>query len=120
MVRGDKHRITRRQGGFGYGAGAFVHHFYGFDHGIKIACVAHHIAVGKVNDDKVILIRGNLFERFVLDDIGFHFRVFGKGGGIKAALDFDAVFAGVRFNQLAVKKRSDVFKLLSFRQAQLL
>ena len=119
VVGGNHHRITFGQGGFGYLAHAFVHHFNGFDDGMKVAGMAHHIPVGKINDDKVILAAFQLFDGFVCHAVGFHFRVFGKGGGVKAAFDFNAVLSFIRLNLLAVEERSHVFEFLRFGQAQL-
>ena len=120
VVGGNKHSVTVLQGILGYQARALVHHFYGLDHGFKLARMTHHIAVSKVNNNKVILARSDLFEGFVLNDIGFHFRMFGKGGRVKTALDFNAVLSGIRFNLFAVKEGCNVFEFLRFSQAQLL
>ena len=84
-----------------------VHRRHGFFDGLVDTRVAHHVAVGKIDDDPVVLASADGFHELVLHLVCAHFRLEVIGGHLRTRYE-DAVFALEGSLASAVEEEGDV------------
>ena len=75
VVGGQNQNAVHLFDGLGGAAHAGVHRFHRFDGRIHESGMAHHIAVGVVEDDHVVFARADALAHRVAHLIGAHFRL---------------------------------------------
>ena len=118
MVGGQDHLAAGGQHRVDHLAGALVHGLHGLDGGVKHAGVAHHVTVGKVQDDHVILAALDPLDALLGHLGGAHLGLQVVGGHLGAG-DDAAVLAGEGLFPAAVEEEGDVGVLLGLGDAQL-
>ena len=118
VVGGDHGDAAHFQGGLHHPAHARVHRLHGLDGGLENAGVAHHVAVGEVQDDDVIRAGVDALDALVADLPGAHLGLEVVGGHLGGGHQHP-VLAGVLLFHAAVEEEGDVGVLLRFGDAQL-
>ena len=118
VVGGDQGDTAHLGGGLHHLAHALVHGLHSLDGGLKDAGVAHHVAVGEVQDDDVVLAALDALHALVADLVGAHLglQVVGShlGGGDQAP-----VLAGEGLLHAAVEEEGDMGILLGLGDPEL-
>ena len=118
VVGGEQHAAAHLLHSLHHAAHAGVHGLHGLHSGLEHAGVAHHVAVGVVEDEGVVLAGLHGLHHLVGDLIGAHLGL-QIVGGHSGGLDQNAVLAGVLLLHAAVEEEGDMGVLLRLGDAQL-
>ncbi len=118
VVSGDYCGAVHFHGRFNHAADALVHHLDRFDRGVENAGVAHHVAVGEVQDNHVVFAGCNPIYHLVAYRVGAHLRFQIKGGYVRGRYKHP-VLAFEHHFFAAVVKEGYVGVFCGFRNTQL-
>jgi hypothetical protein len=109
---------THLVNGFHYLVQTPVHRLNGGDCRLHIAGMAHHVRIGDIANDDIILARADRCRQLFCQVGGAHFRLQIIRGDF-GRRDQDALFEGIRVLAATVEKKCDVRILFGFSNAQL-
>ena len=118
MVGSKQHSAACCQHGVRHLAHGIVHGLHSFYRSAENAGVAHHVAVGKVENDHIVLAAFNALYAFLGHQRGAHLGLQVISGHLGAG-DHAAVFARVRGFHTAVEKEGDMGVFFGFGNAKL-
>src|SRR5699024_417940 len=118
VVGGEQHAAAHLLHSLHHAAHAGVHGFHGLYSGLAHASVAHHVAVGVVEDEGVVLAGLHGLHHLVGDLIGAHLGL-QIVGGHSGGLHQNTVLPGVLLLHAAVEEEGDMGVLLRLGDAQL-
>ena len=118
VVGGDQGHAAHAGGGLHHLAHAVVHGLHGLDGGLKHAGVAHHVAVGEVEDDHVVIAALDALDGLLGDLGGAHLGLEVIGGHLGGG-DQAAILSGEDLLRPAVEEEGHVGVLLRLGDAQL-
>ena len=74
MISGNDHAAISRQYRFGHPANTGINGFHCLDGGIKVTGMTHHVGIGKIHHNQIVVLSGQTVQRRRQDTIGAHFR----------------------------------------------